>query len=207
MRTTGVPALQRFGREQSAVAGGTGDEDIHMANMVLALDIPRTSRLWVNAFSYHRTSSGSGPLVRSFSMSAPGSDSTHRKRVARGFCVLIFLGMRLGDALLWWYLSLPGNAAPLMNGAIVGSALCTTALLVGIWRRVSWCRYALVTLTWCFMALCSFPALRGLGGRQVMTHQEYALILGAVLLYAGGTVLLVRSRRIRHLATVPMIGH
>ena len=139
-------------------------------------------------------------------MSAPVSESTHRKRVARGLLLMIFLGLRVADCLLFWYLSRPGNASALMSGAVVGSILWTTTLLGAIWRRQSWARYVLITFNCGFIALFSYPVLVAWGTRELAPTFEYQLIITAVVLYSTATALLVCSRRIRHLAAMSMIG-
>lgn len=139
-------------------------------------------------------------------MSLPDSESARRKRVAKGFLALIFVALRIADALLLFYVALPGNESALFTGAVAGSILYTTTLIVGIWRRQSWARYVLITLNWAFTAVISYPVFVAWGRRELSMTLPNQLLVAAVVLYAASTALLICSRRIRHLATMSMIG-
>jgi Ca2+/H+ antiporter len=128
-------------------------------------------------------------------------DRGHRTQYARLFLAIAFVLQRIGDVAVLWFTYRPGEQASLLRGITVGSILCTSALLIGVWRRLRWARYVLTGLNWAYIALLSFSVLQSWDELEASVSNPYgALILGAVL-YTCANVILVRSRRVRHFAS------
>jgi hypothetical protein len=124
----------------------------------------------------------------------------HRMRHARVFLVIVFACQRLADAAVIWFTFLPENTVGLLRGVAVGSCLWTAVLLIGVWRKLRWARYALTTLNWGFMTLFGFWALHVWDDMR-QPNPSLALIAGVVL-YGVANTLLLRSRRLRHYANL-----
>ena len=133
-------------------------------------------------------------------MSDPLHDRGHRTGHARSFLALAGLLQRIGDAAVIWFTFSPGNSMQLLRGVAIGSLLCTSVLLIGVWRRLRWARYVLTGFNWVYITGFGFRVLEGWSEMKPTLSDPDAVLSAGVLLYAGATVLLVRSRRIRHFA-------
>ncbi|MGB8168218.1 MAG: hypothetical protein WCF18_12045 [Chthoniobacteraceae bacterium] len=127
-------------------------------------------------------------------------DRGHRTRHARTFIVIAFLLQRLGDAAVIWFTFQPSNPTLLLRGVAIGSFLCTSVLLIGVWRRLRWARYVLTAFDWVYVTGFSFLVLQAWSDVRPTISNPYVAVICGVILYAGANVILVRSRRVRHFA-------
>ncbi len=133
-------------------------------------------------------------------MSEPLHDRVHRTRYARHFLAAAGMLQRLGDAAVIWFTFSVDNQMLLLRGAAIGSLLCTSVLLIGVWRRLRWARYVLTGLNWGYIMVFGFCALQG--WKNPTLSEPYIALIAGVLLYAAANVILVRSRRVRHFANL-----
>ncbi len=130
-----------------------------------------------------------------------------RRRTARLFVVLIFVGFCIAEALLWYFTTHRLNPWPLLRGQVIGSALASTALLVALWQRKFWARYVLIIFVWYLVAIFGIVAL-------VVTSDEYYKVdrkpveaaVAAVGIYICINIVLICSHKIQHLARPPGSG-
>jgi hypothetical protein len=127
-------------------------------------------------------------------------DRGHRTRHARTFLVIAFLLQRLGDAAVLWFTYRPNDPALLLRGLAFGSLLCTSVLLIGVFRRLRWARYVLTGFNWAYMVLLSFWVLQAWDELNPTMTNPYLALGAGVILLGGANVILVRSRRVRHFA-------
>lgn len=124
----------------------------------------------------------------------------HRTRHARTFLIIVCLLQRLGDAAMIWFTFQPANSTLFLRGVAIGSFLCTSVLLIGVWRQFRWARYLLTSFIWVYITILSFWVLQAWNdGLPAAINPHFAVIAG-VILYGGSNVILVRSRRVRHFA-------
>jgi hypothetical protein len=135
-------------------------------------------------------------------MSGHMHERGHRTGNARLFLAIAFLIQRMGDAAVIWFAFSPENPALLLRGVAIGSGLCTSVLLVGVWRRLRWARYVLTGFSWAYVAIFGFRALQAWAEVKLVPADPHAVLIAGVILYAGATVILVRSRRVRHFANL-----
>lgn len=126
----------------------------------------------------------------------------HRTRYARAFLVAAGLLQRLGDAAVIWFTFSASNSVLLLRGIAIGSLLCTSVLLIGVWRRLRWARYVLTGFNWSYITVFGFRVLQAWAEVTPTWLDPYATLLAGVLLYAAASVILVRSRRVRHFANL-----
>ena len=139
-------------------------------------------------------------------MSEDHSRHTHRKIVARLWLLLIFLFLRGADVLLIWFAFHPFNPWPSLRGLSIGSAIGTTALFVGLWRRSSWTRYVLVSVIIITGIVFALPYLIFLDNPVAGDEEPKKAVLAGVVVYFLCAVPLIRSRRIHYLASSPGSG-
>jgi hypothetical protein len=133
-------------------------------------------------------------------MSDHPHDRGHRTRHARSFLAIAFALQRLGDAAVIWFTFQPINTMPVFRGVAIGSCLCTSILLVGVWRRLRWARYVLTGLNWAYMAVFSFWVLQSWNEVSPPFSNPYLALITGVLCCGGANIILLRSRRVRHFA-------
>jgi hypothetical protein len=133
-------------------------------------------------------------------MSEHPHDRSHRTRHARLFLVLVFVLQRLGDVAVILFTFLPVNSVSLLRGVAIGSLVWTSALLVGVWRRLRWARYALTTFTWGYIVVFTFCVLQAWNEVEPVPTNPYLLLIVGVTLYSAANLILIRSRRVRHFA-------
>lgn len=88
----------------------------------------------------------------------------------------------------------------MLRGLAIGALLCTTVLLIGVWRRLRWARYVLAGLSWGYVALLCYLVLQAWDELTPSLSSPYLPLAGGALLYACANAILVRSRRVRHFA-------
>jgi hypothetical protein len=133
------------------------------------------------------------------------TDHTHERgpRIAhaRLFLVVVFVLQRLGDAAVIRLTFQPVFASSLLRGVAIGSLFWTTALLVGVWRRLSWARYLLIGFNWLYVAAFTYAVVNRWPAITVQFSDPFVAATAGVILYAGANVILIKSRRIRHFAS------
>ena len=139
-------------------------------------------------------------------MSEDHSRHSHRKLIARLWLVIIFLFLRGADVLLVWFAFHPFNPWPSLRGLAIGSAIGTTALLVGLWRRNPWTRYILVAGIILTGVMFSLPYMILLNYPVAGDAEPKKAVLAGVITYFICAVPLIRSRRIHYLASAPGSG-
>lgn len=139
-------------------------------------------------------------------MSEDHSRHARRKLIARLWLVLIFLFLRGADVLLVWFAFHPFNPWPSLKGLAIGSAITTTALLIGLWRRSAWTRYVLVGVIVFTGILFALPYMIFLNNPVVGDEEPKKAVLTGVIVYFLCAVPLIRSRRIHYLASSPGSG-
>ena len=116
---------------------------------------------------------------------------------ARIWISVLFLVTAGADYLLLVFSFNPFNPAPLLIGLAILSALGSKLLLICMWRRLSWSRYALATLLLFsiagFMVVLFFVAGGNLPRPQGLLKKPIA----GIALQALALVPLARSRSIR----------
>jgi peptidoglycan/LPS O-acetylase OafA/YrhL len=124
----------------------------------------------------------------------------HRRRTARLFLLLVFVALSLAEVLLWHFTNQRTNPWPFLRGHVIGSALATTALLVGIWRRQLWTRYVLIVFLWYLIGIFGIVVTVITSGEYMMDRRSVVAAVIGVALYLACNIVLIRSRRIQHLA-------
>jgi hypothetical protein len=129
-----------------------------------------------------------------------------RRRSARLMLVLLFVTFSVAEALLWYFTNHRLNPWPFLRGHVVGGALITTVLLVGVWRRNLWARYVLIMFLWYLIAVFGIVAIVITNGADPIERRPAGAAITGTMLYLCGNVLLIRSRRLQHLAQPPGSG-
>ena len=124
----------------------------------------------------------------------------HRRRTARLLLLLVFVALSVAEILLWHFTNQRTNPWPFLRGHVIGSALATTALLVGIWRRQLWTRYVLIVFLWYLVGIFGIVVTVISSGEYMMDRRSVAAAVIGVALYLACNIVLIRSRRIQHLA-------
>ena len=124
----------------------------------------------------------------------------HRLRTARLLLVAVFLAFTIAEILLWYFTNHRSNPWPFLRGHVIGSALATTALLIGIWRRTLWARYVLIVFLWYLIAVFGIVVTVITSGEPFVDRRPVLAAVISVVLYLASNILLIRSRRIQHLA-------
>lgn len=114
--------------------------------------------------------------------------------------MFIFAVLCCANVLLWFYASHRVNPWPILRGQVVGCALANTLLLVGIWRRQMWARYVLIVMLWYVVAIFGISALFIVGKPDDFERMPVIAVGAALAMHVGMNVLLIRSRKIQHLA-------
>jgi hypothetical protein len=134
---------------------------------------------------------------------APGYSGSRKGRPsgnsARGrlFLVLIFLVLRLGDALV--YFGGPSSAKSQLLAGVLTGALWTTALLAGVWFRQDWCRWALmVALIACIFASAAF--LRAAFDLP-LNYRLMSILLAVAAINGGAAWAVIALRDIRRVTS------
>jgi hypothetical protein len=73
---------------------------------------------------------------------------------ARIWIAIIFVVLCVADYCLWRFAIDDFNPIPMLRGLVILGALCSKALLIGMWRRQAWSRYGLISLL--FISLLAF---------------------------------------------------
>lgn len=133
-------------------------------------------------------------------MQSPSHDRGHRKKHARTFIAIAFLFQRLGDAAVVWFTFQPDNSTLLLRGVAIGAAMCTTVLIIGVWRQLRWARYVLTGFNWGYITVFSFRLLQEWSEVPPALMHPLSAVAAGVLLYGGANFILLRSRRVRHFA-------
>ena len=124
----------------------------------------------------------------------------HRLRTARLLLLSVFVAVTVAEVLLWYFTNHRLNPWPFLRGHAIGSALVTTALLVGIWRRILWARYVLIVFLWYLIGVFGIVVTVITSGEQFTDRTPVIAAVAAVVLYLISNIMLIRSRRIQHLA-------
>jgi hypothetical protein len=139
-------------------------------------------------------------------MSHTPHSHSHRRRIARIYLVGIFLLLAGAQTLLFRFVFRSKDVWQDLLGLVMGDALASTLLLVGVWRRISWARYVLIGLNWLMLVVFALlAAIVGSDPRFGLQHTVVIFALPLLFLIAANTWL-IRSRRIRHLVTPPGSG-
>lgn len=125
-----------------------------------------------------------------------------RSKIGRFWVVAIFLWLRLIDGLVLFGFqngTFLVQKQWLLPSIMLGAAVWTTLLLVGIWCRLALARGLLiVTLLACLtFSLAAWPALRDLRSPR----NEFLIIAGCIMGYLPSVLVLISSRHIAKLAT------
>ena len=139
-------------------------------------------------------------------MSDDHSRPSRRKLVARIWLAVIFLLLRGADVLLVWFAFHPFNPWPSLRGLAIGSALGSTALIIGLWQRSPWTRYILVTVIILTGLIFTLPYMILLNNPVAGDTQPKQAVLTGVVIYFLCAVPLIRSRKIHYLASSPASG-
>ena len=131
--------------------------------------------------------------------SNPRTHSRASRRTARIWIVLMFFGFVAANAMLWYFTERPMNPWPMLKGHVVGSALGTTVLLIGILRRQFWARFVLIFFLWYLITVFSIVALIVSGDRENMEQMPVMALLVAIGIMIVSNILLIRSRSIQRL--------
>ncbi len=144
-------------------------------------------------------------------MPAPTSSSsrhrhTHRKRTARWFLAGIALLLIAAESFFFFFALGKNNPWKLLPGFLLGQTLATALLLGGVWRRMAWARYVLAALLLFTIALTTLCTL-SLGSKpEGKDHPTLILLSAGIVSMTIAVTWLIRSRRIRYLATPPGSG-
>jgi hypothetical protein len=125
-----------------------------------------------------------------------------RRRVARIYLIIIFVALRVADALLCVYTFHSINPWPLLRGQVAGSVLATTVLMLGISRRLMWARYGLIFFIWYTIAIFSASLLVAVDNSEHVDRKPVAAALAALAIYLTANVVVIRSRKIQTLAHI-----
>jgi hypothetical protein len=125
----------------------------------------------------------------------------HRTGHARLFLAVVFVLQRVADAGVIWFTFQPVCTSSLLRGIAIGSFVWTTALLVGVWRRLSWARYLLTTINWLYVAAFSYALLKRWTPASGESAAQFLPPAAGVILYVAANVILIKSRRVRHFAS------
>ena len=139
-------------------------------------------------------------------MSDDHSRHSRRKLFARIWLAVIFLLLRGADVLLVWFAFHPFNPWPSLRGLAIGSALGSTALIIGLWRRSPWTRYILLSVIILTGLIFSLPYMILLNNPVAGDTQPKQAVLTGVITYFLCAVPLIRSRKIHYLASSPASG-
>lgn len=123
---------------------------------------------------------------------SPGSSQRGRMLLIAIFCAL-----RAADALICFAGPAAGRS-PAMAAVLTG-ALWTTALLIGIWFRHEWCRWALmVVLLFCILSATFF--LRS-AFELPINYTSLVVLLAVALINAAAAWAVIELRDIRRLTS------
>ncbi len=124
---------------------------------------------------------------------------------ARLWIGVLFLLLAGADYLLLRFSYDPFNPIPLLTGLAILSALGTKMMLIGMWRRLPWARYALATLLVLSIAGFSMVLFYIAGGNMPRSQGLLKKPVLGIALQALALVPLARSRSIRR-QMHPMTG-
>ena len=116
---------------------------------------------------------------------------------ARLWICVLFLVLGAADYLLLVFCYNPFNPEPRLTALAILSALGSKLLLIGLWRRLSWARYALVTLLALSITGFSIAMFFIVGGSLPRPAGMLKKPLAGMALQALALVPLARSRSIR----------
>ena len=117
----------------------------------------------------------------------------------------MFLMLCAADYALWVFSSNPFNPWSPLIGVVVLSALGTKALLIGMWFRKAWARYALGSLLVLSLAAFSVTMFFMIGGKMPRSAGLLRWPLAGMCLQVMAFVPLAHSRSIRR-QMHPMTG-
>ena len=116
---------------------------------------------------------------------------------ARLWIAVIFLMLGGADYLLLVFSFNPFNPVPLLIGLAILGALGSKLLLVCLWRRLAWARYALATLLIVSIMAFGFAVIDIVGNHSPRSEGLLKKTLAGIALQALALVPLARSRSIR----------
>ena len=116
---------------------------------------------------------------------------------ARLWIAVIFLMLGGADYLLLVFSFNPFNPVPLLIGLAILVALGTKVMLICMWRRLSWARYALGTLLALSITGFGFGMIYIVGNNLPRPSGFLKKPLAALCVQAAALVPLARSRSIR----------
>src|SRR5206468_1807144 len=118
-------------------------------------------RAWLAARAHPRVGASAATVrLGDYRMPELLHERGHRTGHARLFLVVVFVLQRLADAAVIWFTFLPVCPWSLLRGVSIGSFVWTTALLVGVWRRLRWARYLLTSFNWGYITVFTFCFLQ-----------------------------------------------
>jgi hypothetical protein len=130
----------------------------------------------------------------------------HRKRIARIYLVLIFLLLAGANALLFRFVFRSEDVWRNFIGGLLGDALASTLLIVGMWRRIGWSGYVLIGLNWLMIVVFTLTA--SFVGSEPHFGMRHTVVTFAppLMFLLAANIWLIKSKRIRHLVTPPGSG-
>jgi len=130
----------------------------------------------------------------------------HRKRTARLFLGGIAILLIAANAVFFWFAL--GVYCPwkLLPGFLLGQALGSALLIAGVWRRMGWARFVLAGLLFFTIGLISLCALTIVSKPEYKNQASFIGLASGIALMIAAVTWLIRSRRIRYLATPPGSG-
>jgi hypothetical protein len=142
---------------------------------------------------------------------APALDSTHhrhahRKRTARIYLTIIFGLLCAANSILFWFTFSAHNPWRMLLAVMFGHTLASTLLMGAIWNRQEWARYVLIALLFAVAAIFTLVLLY-IGSKPELSAPRVLTLMGTGIgLIIISNTWLIRSRRIRYLATPPGSG-
>jgi predicted membrane channel-forming protein YqfA (hemolysin III family) len=139
-------------------------------------------------------------------MSNTPHSHSHRKRIARIYLVGIFLLLAGAIALLFRFVFHSSELWRNFIGVLLGDALASILLLIGVWRRIGWSRYVLIGLNWLMLITFTLTAAFLGSDPQFGFHHTVVVFGPPLAAFVAANVWLIKSKRIRHLVTPPGSG-
>lgn len=124
---------------------------------------------------------------------------------ARIWIVVVFVMLCAADYLLLTFTYDPFNPLPMLSGVAILSALCTKVLLIGMWRRLAWARYTLITALFASLMAFAIVMFIMVGGKAPRPAGLLKKPIAAMALQALALIPLGTSRSIRR-QLHPMTG-
>lgn len=124
---------------------------------------------------------------------------------ARIWIAVVFVTLCAADYLLLTFTYNPFNPIPMMSAVAIMSALCTKALLIGMWRRLAWARYTLIGMLFASLMAFSIVMFIMVGSKAPRPSGLLKKPIAAMALQIMALVPLGKSRSIRR-QMHPMTG-